>query len=421
MKVLWLCNVPLPSISKAMGTPVNPGGGWLSGMAEALLSREAVQLSVVFLHGQLRDGTAGNIRYYTVTPSLEQDLPALRERMDHILEATAPEVVHIFGTECTHTLALLQACEARRMLDRAVVSIQGLVSHCAQHYFAGLPHSIRHRQTLFDLKNETGMHHHWDYYYRRQGMKEVEALKLAKHVIGRTEWDRAGVTQINPNISYHFCNETLRNSFYQAEWAPEACEQHSIFVSQCSYPLKGFHRMLEALPQILRKYPDAKVYTTGMNPLEAATWLERQKRPYYQLYLAKRIKALGLENHVCFLGSLSEEQMRERYLRANVFVCCSSIENSSNSIGEAMVLGMPVVASDVGGVKDLLTHGREGLIYPFDENYMLSYYIEQVFSDQTMAYQMGKNARARASKTHDPAVNNARLMEIYKEVLGNDG
>lgn len=167
---------------------------------------------------------------------------------------------------------------------------------------------------------------------------------------------------------------------------------------------------------ILRSYRDAMLYTTGESPLKAKGWLESQRLNYYQLYLAKRIRELGLENNVRFLGRLDETQMREQYLRSNVFVCCSSIENSSNSIGEAMLLGMPVVASDVGGVKNLLTHGQEGLIYPFDENYMLAYYVERVFRDEAMAQRMGGSAHARAAVTHDPELNDRKLMEIYREL-----
>lgn len=418
MRVLWLCNVPLPVISQHMGSSVNPSGGWLEGMSKALLKHDDVELTVIFLHSELRDGNAEGIRYHTVTAPMEQDLPAMQLRMSTIIADVKPDVVHIFGTECTHTLAMLKACDDAALLDKTVVSIQGLVSICAQHYFAGLPAHITRRVTLYDLKHEAGMHHHWQYYYVKQGEKEHQALRLAKHVIGRTDWDRACAEHINPDISYHLCNETLRDSFYKARWSLEECERHSIFVSQCSYPLKGFHRMLEAMPMVLRSYPNAMLYTTGESPLKAKGWLESQRLNYYQLYLAKRIRELGLENNVRFLGRLDETQMREQYLRSNVFVCCSSIENSSNSIGEAMLLGMPVVASDVGGVKNLLTHGQEGLIYPFDENYMLAYYVERVFRDEAMAQRMGESAHARAAVTHDPELNDRRLMEIYKGIAG---
>ena len=57
-----------------------------------------------------------------------------------------------------------------------------------------------------------------------------------------------------------------------------------------------------------------------------------------------------LEDKVSFLGPLNAEQMKAEYLRSNVFLCPSSIENSPNSLGEAQMLGVPCVASYVGGI-----------------------------------------------------------------------
>lgn len=63
------------------------------------------------------------------------------------------------------------------------------------------------------------------------------------------------------------------------------------------------------------------------------------------------------------LGTLNETDMCERYSRANVFILPSAIENSPNSLGEAMLVGIPVVATDVGGVKNLMTDKKEGYFY----------------------------------------------------------
>ncbi len=60
------------------------------------------------------------------------------------------------------------------------------------------------------------------------------------------------------------------------------------------------------------------------------------------------------------MGSLNAEEMKEQYLLANVFASPSSIENSPNFCREAMILGTPVVSSDVGGVKNMLTHNEKG-------------------------------------------------------------
>ena len=128
------------------------------------------------------------------------------------------------------------------------------------------------------------------------------------------------------------------------------------------------------------------------------------------------MKAEGLMESIVFTGQLTEKDMRNAYLSANVFVCPSSIENSPNSVGEAMLLGVPVVAADVGGVKNMLKHGEEGYIYQHDATYMLAYYVKRVFEKGGDVYEMTENARKHAQITHDVDKNVADLYKIYKEI-----
>ena len=85
-----------------------------------------------------------------------------------------------------------------------------------------------------------------------RGILEEKALQKARHIIGRTDWDLACVRRINPEAKYHFCNETLRQPFYQGTWRYESCRKHRIFASSCAYPVKGFHYLLEAFGQIVK-------------------------------------------------------------------------------------------------------------------------------------------------------------------------
>ena len=129
-----------------------------------------------------------------------------------------------------------------------------------------------------------------------------------------------------------------------------------------------------------------------------------------------QIKKLGLEQNVSFLGVLNEEEMRDRFLKSHIFLSPSSIENSPNSVGEAMLLGMPVVSSDVGGVKNMLTHEKEGYVYQADAAYMMAYYIDKIFSDDELAVRLGENAHKHAMMTHDREKNFRTLMDIYKTI-----
>jgi glycosyltransferase involved in cell wall biosynthesis len=138
---------------------------------------------------------------------------------------------------------------------------------------------------------------------------------------------------------------------------------------------------------------------------------------YYGKYLKKIIINLRLEKHVIFTGLLSESEMCQRYIRSHVFVCPSSIENSPNSLGESMILGVPSVASFVGGIPDMLKDKEDGFLYQHDAPYMLAYYVCKIFEDDDLALKFSTNARKRALRTHDISQNTKRLMDIYDEII----
>ena len=186
-------------------------------------------------------------------------------------------------------------------------------------------------------------------------------------------------------------------------------------MSQSQYPIKGLHILLEALPKILEQYPDTIVYTTGKNRLNR-NLKSFLKEDAYDKYLKALIRKYSLENHVVFLGSLNENEMSDRFCKSHVFVSASSIENSPNSVGEAMLLGLPVVTSDVGGVKNMITHGEEGYVYQADAPYMLAYYVSRIFQNDETTLKFSKNGKTHAQKTHDRCKNLENLLMIYKKI-----
>jgi len=96
----------------------------------------------------------------------------------------------------------------------------------------------------------------------------------------------------------------------------------------------------------------------------------------------------------------------------------STIENSPNALGEAMLLGVPCVASDVGGVITMMNHGTEGYVYPSTAPYMLAHYIKKIFAQAEQAAALGNEARSHARRIHDPEKNLRDLLAIYHEISG---
>lgn len=418
MKVLWLCNIPLPAIAQDCNLPIPNGGGWLVGLSNDLLGSNKVELTVCFpVDGRtnLLEGKVGELSYYgfprqTSDPT-KYDVsigPYLKEITDKV----KPDLVHIWGTEFPHSLAMTKAFPYP---NNTVINIQGLCSIYSTHYYANLPYKVIRAITFRDFIRQDNIIQQRKKFEKR-GQYELQALRNVNHVIGRTNWDRACTYQANPNALYHFCNETLRGEFYTHQWDINQCERHSILLSQGNYPIKGLHLVLEAMPQILKRYPDTHLYIAGSNITKCDTIKDKLKLSSYAKYIRDLIRKYELSKYITFLGSLDEKQMCAQYLKANVFLSASSIENSPNSLGEAMLLGVPCVSSDVGGVTDMMVHQKEGFVYPADEYYMISYYVSQLFSNETLALQFSENAKAHANITHNRVYNLNQILKIYKEI-----
>ena len=175
--------------------------------------------------------------------------------------------------------------------------------------------------------------------------------------------------------------------------------------------------MLEAMPLILKKFPLAKVYISGKNITESDSLKNKLFLTYYGKYIKRMIKKLDLEEKVIFTGPLDEENMCHQYLKSHVFVCPSSIENSPNSLGEALMLGVPSIASYVGGIPDLLIDNEEGFLYQHNAPYMLAHYVCKIFENENIALKFSKNAREYKLEAHSRDKNTKRLIEIYNEIL----
>ena len=411
MKLLWLCNMAPSAVQeKISGRP--KGGLWVDHVLSDLRQQD-LNIHILCPGKGERGILDAGCSYATFREGLPHVyLPELEREFAGELAAFQPDVIHVWGTEYGHTLAMVNAADQAGMLSHLAVSIQGLCSVYADHYAEGVPFEIQRGATFRDLVRRDNIRSQQDK-FRLRGKLETEALKKVRHVIGRTAWDLACTSQINRKAAYHFCNETLREPFYEGQWQYEACRKHRIFASSCVYPIKGFHYLLEAFGEVVKNYPDATLAVPGKSFLT----VDSLRRSSYQKYLADLTRRYGLEDKIEFLGSLTAEGMKEAFLKANVFVLPSTIENSPNSLGEAMLLGVPCVASDVGGVTTMMTHEKEGFIYQSTAPYMLSHYIKTVFELEDRAEALGRAAKEHARRTHDPKKNLQDLLAIYRSLM----
>ncbi len=412
MRLLWLCN-NAPGIIRGhiTGQPVG-GVNWVDHVLTGLLD-QGMTVRVLF-RGTGGEGALDKQCSYASFPETPPWIyrPELEERFRQEIRTFRPDVIHSWGVEYDHALAMVHAAQQEGMLPHMAASIQGLCGFLAEHYTDGLLRSVVNSLTFRDLVRRDNIARQQEKFVLR-GKLEAQTVGKLTHIIGRTDWDREKTGIWNPNRQYHFCNETLREPFYEGQWSYAACRKHHIFVHGCGYPIKGFHVFLEAFAQVVKVCPDATVSLPGRSYLSTG-WKDRLRRGSYEAYLAKLTKQHLLEDKIQFLGHLSAEGMKGALLEANVFVLPSTMENSPNSLGEAMLLGVPAIASRVGGVPNLMEDGREGRIFPSCDAEALAKHILDLFVLEDQAEALGAAARAHAQITHDPEKNLRDLMTIYE-------
>lgn len=417
MRILWITNTLFPEAERLLTGKgeLRTTGGWMIGAAEALMSYNNTQLAVATVSTFVKSLQVlrGHKIIYYVFPLGKGNFkynPEYEKYWRKIKDDYRPDIVHIHGTEFTHGLSYIKTCGNHN----AVVSIQGLKSLYANYYRGDISLiDIIKTSTLRDFVKGgivSGQHR-----FRQAGKYELEMLKSVEHIIGRTSWDKSFVWANCPNATYHFCNETLRSEFYSGmRWSEEKCERHTIFVSQGTYPIKGLHKLLDAMPIILSYYPDAKVRIAGNDLTKPRKVKGISVLDGYGNYIKKKITRLKLSTSVDFVGNLNAEEMIKEYLNANVFVSPSAIENSPNSLGEAQILGVPCISSYVGGAPDMMI-GNEQNLYRYEETNMLANKICSIFqnADKEKLDLMQKIAAERHSKTN----NAEETMKIYVGIV----
>lgn len=415
MKVLWITNILFPEAEQLLtgDGELKASGGWMLGAAQALLQNADVELYVASVSGKVTDLVkleGKKVTYYVLPMGNGNQrvnnayIPYWKQVQQEVL----PDIVHIHGTEYSHGHAYMKACSS----DHVVISIQGMTSAYYYYYYYGLTKwDVYKNLTFRDLIRGTVIK--GQKLFKQRGEYEKDMIRMAKHIIGRTSWDRARTWAINPDATYHFCNETLRTDFYDgSEWDYAKCTQHSIFLSQAGYPIKGLHQVLKAMPIIFRHYPDTTIRIAGGDITQSRTWSEKLRLSGYGLYIKRLIKQFHLEDKVLFTGNLNGAEMKQEYLRSNVFICPSTIENSPNSLGEAQILGVPCVASYVGGIADMMK-GNEENLYRFEEVEMLAEKVCRVFANKDKQVDMKREADSRHSINHNKEI----LFNIYQDIV----
>lgn len=168
-------------------------------------------------------------------------------------------------------------------------------------------------------------------------------------------------------------------------------------------PIKNVALLIEALAILRHRVPAAHLLIVGEGPESAA--------------LKRRAAALGVSGAVTFAGYVPLSQTPAFYRTADAFGLSSDFDNSPNAVLEAMASALPVVTTDVGGVREFVSDRAGGAIVPAGDAAAFASALGRYLESASSAREAGVFNRARAATEFSWRASALRLMDVYNRVI----
>ncbi len=416
MRILWFQNGPGIALGYLNGRKA--ARSWTSWLAGQLRTQHELHIAFIYQKYSEEFEYEG-IRFHPICEKhwkramLLGRLPGggtpdsrILGRCLELIGQVKPDLVHIHGTENPYITLLGHTSVP------VAVSVQGIVTVIRHKYLSAfgrryLGASNRHLRQPRTLLTEHSF---------RQGMKvlsqmarrEQECLPHCRYVIGRTDWDRRVMSVLAPEAAYFGHDDRiLAAPYYEARWQmPPEGVPRVIHTTLTNSYYKGFETLCQALTLLRRSGKDVRAQVAGLETKDAIYRITRRM-------MGRDFPADRLE----MLGNVTAEQNVGHMLQAGIYVLPSHIDNNSNSLCEAMLLGMPCVASFVGGIGSVLHDGLNGVAVQDGDPWALAGAIGELLDRPQEARRLAQAAYETAIRRHDPQAVIRNLTHIYQTIV----
>lgn len=167
---------------------------------------------------------------------------------------------------------------------------------------------------------------------------------------------------------------------------------------------KGQKYLIEAAEEVLRIFPEVVFLLVG-DGAEGKM-------------LKNIVYAKGLEKHIAFAGFCPVQEMKNMYSLMDIFILPSLTEGISLVLLEAMAMGIPVIATKVGGTNEIIEHGRTGYLIPPADKQAISEAIINLLNDEITAQSIAKAGQDRVKKEFSVNRMVKEIEEAYRGLVG---
>lgn len=409
MKILW-CTHSLAGFKPEAGG--YNGCGWITSLLDQFANLDGFDIGVAFFYGEDAEPVIKDkITYYPITlgkvsvlgkmktffgdySAWEREEISHLDRLQVIVEKFKPDVIHVWGTETDMGLI------ANRVEVPVIVHLQGLLNPI---FNALLPPGVNQSDYIFKdgfspikILNNLNALNYWKYKISR----EVRILRSCKNYFGRTHWDRAICRLYSPTGEYYYCSEILRDVFYHGEWARDTSKIR--ILSTISSPLyKGADLVLKTA-HLLKEYAniDFEWNLVGVSNVKLQEKITHIKASEVNVYCR---------------GVKTPEELYQLARKSTVYFHPSYIDNSPNSVCEAQIIGLPVIAVNVGGLSTLIEDKKTGILTPPNEPHMAAMNILNLLDDNKLMVSLSVNSKEEACKRHNPRGIINSLLSLYSQ------
>lgn len=418
MRVLWFTNTM--SCYVPQGTQDIQGyngGGWISSAEKIMKQQDDIELAVAFTaDGQPTKIEQNGVTYYPIPDKhnsifvkIARSINILFGSYDceeatwqyylyhfrHIVEDFNPDIIHVWGSEFHFGLVWkVSKCPV-------ILHIQGIIGPYMNAYIpAGMSWTDMRRSTWNPIKRIKCFLSEKAWY--NNAYREQEIFKGLTAALGRTKWDERVTYCLNPKMKYYHVDEILRDEFYK-ETGRRMPERPIIVTTISSPPYKGYDLILKTA-KILRQNLGLDFEWKCFGNIDP-TFIEKQ---------------IGIKHQnvgVMLMGVASASELQAAELNATLYFHSSYIDNSPNSLCEAQMMGIPVVATNVGGIPSLVRDRVDGYLIPANDPYQAACCIELLINDTMKNITMGKNGQSSACIRHNPDNVVKQIIKVYNTVV----
>jgi glycosyltransferase involved in cell wall biosynthesis len=397
LKVAWLAPYPVtrlqPELRLERPPKLEHPVSWLVNLADALAARDDIDLHIVAASAVVRRNYTlqrNGITFHVVRhsfpftcrgfpPYLRIDLwtryAYLRRQLRRVVYQLRPDLIHVHGTEYGYGLAAIGIGVP------TVVSIQGLIG-------------------LYAMVAP-------GFSYRLQALIERQVISSTPYVGCRTAWAADFVRGLNPGANVVQMNEAINEVYFRNSVRP-AGTQRIVMVGEI-VRRKGVEEAVEAMRLVVSEFPSAKLSIVGLGV--SASYLDGLKT---------RAAALRIDGNVEWLGFKPAAEIAALHAEAALLIHPSHIDNSPNAVAEAMASGLPVIASEVGGIPSMIEHDVTGILVKPCNHVELANAIIALLRSEPERRRLAANARKVAIERNLPANAADETMRVYRDIVARE-